>query len=238
VRLTVSAVAVLTAVLCACSPSKAPPIAGAHALTRLGERVYVASGRDEAPSAANQGFVNNPAFVLGRKGVIVIDPGASVQAGEWLLARVREVTPLPVVAVFNTCAEPEHWLGNHAIRNAYPAAVIYSRARVIDRLRPDGGAAALAHVNKATGGAARGTKPVLPDLAVEPGESLRLSGLTFRFPEQAEASAGLMIEVVGEQVVFGADPATASGHGARYLVPARGPVVERATSAPAGRQPS
>jgi glyoxylase-like metal-dependent hydrolase (beta-lactamase superfamily II) len=231
--------------LTACSESKAPPLAGAIQVSRLSERVFVASGRQEPPSAANQGFVNNPAFVLARKGVVVIDPGASLQVGEWLLERVREVTPLPVVAVINTQADPVHWLGNHAIRNAYPSAVIYSSASVIDRLKSDSGAAALAHINQITNGAARGTRPVLPDLAVEPGESLRLSGLTFRIPEMPESSAGLVVEIVGEQVVFGADSSALSGDwfaslpdSTRYVVPGRGPVVDRARTAPAGRTAS
>jgi hypothetical protein len=83
---------------------------------------------------------------------------------------------------------------------------------------------------------------VLPDLAVEPGETLRLSGLTFRFPEQPELSTGLVIEIVGEQVVFGADlPATAgevpgtAATGIRYVVPPRGAIVDRAQTAASGR---
>jgi glyoxylase-like metal-dependent hydrolase (beta-lactamase superfamily II) len=221
--------------LAACSPGKAPPLNSAAPVNRLSERVYVVTGRDEPPSAANQGFVNNPAFVLARKGVVVIDPGASLQVGEWLLERVREVTPLPVVAVFNTHADPVHWLGNHAIRNAYPTAVIYSRAGIIDRLKTDGGAAALAHINKITRGGARGTKPILPDLAVEPGESLRVSGLSFRFPELPESSSALVIEVLGEQVVFGADVPVALAGGARYVVPGHGPIVDHARTGPLGR---
>lgn len=228
--------------LAACSESKAPPLISAVQVRRLSERVYVAIGRHEPPSAANQGLVNNPAFVLGRKAVVVIDPGASLQVGEWLLERVREVTPLPVVAVINTRADPAHWLGNHAIRNAYPTAVIYSRASIIDRLKTDGGAAALAQINRITSGAARGTKPVLPDLAVEPGESLRLSGLTFRFPDLPESSSGLVVEIVGEQVVIGADASAVSGdlsaaltNGMRYVVPGRGPVIDRTRTAPSDR---
>jgi hypothetical protein len=224
----------LSVLLAACTQGKAPPFTGTAQVSRLGERVYVVAGRDESPSAANQGFVNNPAFVLGRKGVVVIDPGASLQVGEWLLERLREVTALPVVAVFNTRADPEHWLGNQAIRNAYPTAVIYSRDRVIDLLKPDGGAAALARIN-ITNGAARGTRPVLPDLAVEPGETLRLSGLTFRFPEQLELSTGLVIEIVGEQVVFGADLPAPATNGIRYVVPPRGAIVDRAQAAPSTR---
>jgi glyoxylase-like metal-dependent hydrolase (beta-lactamase superfamily II) len=221
--------------LAACTESKAPPLSSTASVNRLSERVYVVTGRNELPSAANRGFVNNPAFVLTRKGVVVVDPGASLQVGEWLLERLREVTPLPVVAVFNTHADPVHWLGNHAIRNAYPTAVIYSRASIIDRLKTDGGVAALAHINKITNGGARGTKPVLPDLAVEPGESLRLAGLTFRFPELPESSSALVIEVVGEQVLFGADvPASLAG-GVRYVVPGMGPIVDHAQTPPAAQ---
>ena len=61
--------------------------------------------------------ITNPAFVIGADGVVVIDPGSSVQTGEMVLRQIGQVTGLPVVAVFNTHIHGDHWLANQAIRS-------------------------------------------------------------------------------------------------------------------------
>ena len=61
---------------------KAPGISADYPVTKLTERVYVIHGPNETPNKKNQGFFNNPGFVLTKKGVVVIDPGSSVQSSE------------------------------------------------------------------------------------------------------------------------------------------------------------
>src|SRR3989338_4409108 len=132
-------VALTLAVLASgCSRSKAPPIAGDHKLAKLTERVYVLHGPNELPNKANQGFMNNPGFVLTKKGVVVIDPGSSVQVGELVLKKIVEVTKDPVIAVFNTHIHGDHWLGNQAIKAAYPKAVIYAHYKMKAKTATDG----------------------------------------------------------------------------------------------------
>ncbi len=67
---------------------KAPAIQADFPLTKLTERVYVIHGPNEIPNKQNQGFMNNPGFVLTRKGVVVIDPGSSIQVGDMLLKKI------------------------------------------------------------------------------------------------------------------------------------------------------
>ena len=71
---------VLTLALLAsgCSRSKAPPISGDFPATRLTEHVYVIHGPNELPNRHNQGFMNNPGFVLTTKGV-----ASSCECGSW-----------------------------------------------------------------------------------------------------------------------------------------------------------
>src|SRR3989338_954368 len=150
-------------------PPKAPPIAGDHKLTRLTERVYVLHGSNELPNKINQGFMNNPGFVLTKKGVVVIDPGSSVQVGELVLKKIAAVTRDPVVAVFNTHVHGDHWLGNQAIRAAYPKAVIYAHPKMKAKTATDG-ESWLTLLNNLTEGGVVGTRPLAPDTHIEHGE--------------------------------------------------------------------
>ncbi len=108
----------------------APPIRGKWAPDKVAEDTYVIHGPLGLPSPENQGFMNNPAFIVGDTGVVVVDPGSSVQVGEMLLERIERVTDKPVVAVFNSHIHGDHWLGNQAIRARYPEVPIYGHERV------------------------------------------------------------------------------------------------------------
>ena len=65
-RLTAT-LALVPLALLACSPAKAPPIATDYPLAKITERVYVLHGPNEMPNKQNQGFMNNPGFVLTKK---------------------------------------------------------------------------------------------------------------------------------------------------------------------------
>ncbi|MHB8474293.1 MAG: MBL fold metallo-hydrolase [Sulfuricaulis sp.] len=190
--------------LVACSGAKAPPIARDYPLTRVTEHVYVIHGPNEAPNKDNQGFSNNPGFVLTRGGVVVVDPGASVQVGEMLLKKIAGVTRDPVIAVFDTLADGDHWLGNQAIKAAFPKAVIYAHVKTIDAIKAGAGARWIKRLEAATQGANRGTQAVAPDIGLDDGDVLRLHGMHFRVYHKARAhtDSDIMIEVPEENVIF------------------------------------
>ena len=197
-------IALLLFVTSACTSSKAPPIQHDYPVTRITDRVYVIHGPDQSPSKENQGFINNPGFVLVRGGVVVVDPGSSVQIGEMVLGKIAAVTKDPVIAVFNTHFHGDHWLGNQAIKAAYPKAVIYAHPRMVEAIKGGEGDNWVKLMNDATQGAARGTVVVAPDLGLDNDESLKLHGTTFRLyhNDRAHTDNDLMVEVVEEGVMF------------------------------------
>ncbi|MCB1737882.1 MAG: MBL fold metallo-hydrolase, partial [Gammaproteobacteria bacterium] len=80
---------VLTALLpLAAWADKAPPIAD-HQAIEVADGVWVMHGPMSYPNPQNQGFMNNPGWVLTSAGVVVIDPGSSVQVGDMLLRVLR-----------------------------------------------------------------------------------------------------------------------------------------------------
>lgn len=73
---------------------------------------FVHKGKYEEFSAANAGDVSNPAFVVGKEAVAVIDTGGSPVIGRALRDAIRGVTDRPIRYVINTHMHPDHVFGN------------------------------------------------------------------------------------------------------------------------------
>jgi len=190
--------------LAACS-GRPPNITG-PAPTPLGARVQLLVGPLQYPNKDNQGYMNNPAWVLTDKGVVVIDPGSSAGVGVMVLAKLRSVTAKPVIAIFNTHIHGDHWLGNGVIKKAYPQAVIYAHPKMKERAAADG-PGWITLLNELTGGAMTGTVPVGPDFAVDDGETVKIGGVAFRVHHTGTAHTDndIMVELPEEKILFTGD---------------------------------
>jgi len=191
---------------------KAGPIRGDWAPEQVAPGVYVIHGPTEVPSPSNQGFMNNPAFVVSDEGVVVIDPGSSVQVGEMVLGRIEQITDKPILAVFNSHIHGDHWLGNQAIRTKYPEAPIYGHQRVEPKVQAGAGRQWLELMLSLTENATAGTEVVGPDHPVKDGDELAIGGLTYRVMnnDKAHTDTDIMLHVKERNVIFLGDNA---GHG-------------------------
>jgi len=105
---------------------KLPQTIGELPLENIAPDIYLVHAPLDTINENNEGFIANTGFIVTSHGVVVVDPGSSVQIGRKLLEKIEEVTDKPVVAVFNTHIHGDHWLGNHAIIEKYPGVVIYA----------------------------------------------------------------------------------------------------------------
>lgn len=74
---------------------------------RLAEGVYALVAGEDKASPENGGFTANGGFLVGRTGVVVVNPGPSRRHGEALERAIARITPLPVTLVLETHARPE-----------------------------------------------------------------------------------------------------------------------------------
>lgn len=203
--LSVAIVLFLTTPLIAQAHNVSAPASLEHySFEKISKNIHVIHGSQELPSAKTRGFMNNPAIITTKNGVIVIDPGSSKVIGQQLLDKIKTVTSKPVIAVFNTHVHGDHWLGNHGIRAAYPSVPIYAHQRMIERAKNGEGLDYIDMFLRMTQQATAGTKVVAPDVGLNGGEALRLDGVDLRIHHtgHAHSDSDIMIEVVKDKGLF------------------------------------
>jgi len=183
---------------------KAPPLRANYSPEEIATGIYVIHGPEGKPNPENQGFMNNPGFVLTDAGVVVIDPGSSVQVGEMVLEKIKGITDKPVVAVFDTHVHGDHWLGNQAIHQAYPDAAIYGHPLMIEKVKQGTGDSWIDLMMNRTDGATAGTVVVNATQPVDQGDTMTIGGTSFAVLHNGKAhtQTDIMIHVVERGVIF------------------------------------
>lgn len=89
-------------------------------IENLGDGIYVHHGLHLDIDDGYHGDICNASFIVGSKGVAVIDTGGSFKIGAQLREAIRKVTPLPILYVINTHVHPDHIYGNAAFLPSNP----------------------------------------------------------------------------------------------------------------------
>lgn len=95
-------------------------VAADFSLEQVADGVYVHHGVHEDLDDGYHGDISNIGFIIGSKGVAVIDSGGSLKTGQRLRAALREITALPILYVINTHIHPDHIFGNAAFLAEQP----------------------------------------------------------------------------------------------------------------------
>lgn len=104
-------------------------------ITRVGEGIYVHHGAHLDIDDGYHGDICNISFIVGSKGVAVIDTGGSLKIGQQLRTALRKITPLPVLYVINTHVHPDHIYGNAAFLADHPEFVGHEKLATYMELR-------------------------------------------------------------------------------------------------------
>jgi len=100
--------------------------------------IYVHYGAHEDLDEGYHGDICNIGFIVGKKGVAVIDSGGSLQVGKRLREAIRKVTDLPILYVVNTHVHPDHIFGNAAFKEDNPSFVGNAKLAEAMDVRKDG----------------------------------------------------------------------------------------------------
>jgi quinoprotein relay system zinc metallohydrolase 2 len=100
---------------------------GALVTVAVAPGIHIRRGVDEDASAANGDAIANVGFIVGRSAVAVFDPGGSLNDGQRLRARIREVTQLPIRFVVFSHVHPDHIFGAGAFEQDRPEFIGHAR---------------------------------------------------------------------------------------------------------------
>jgi len=174
---------------------------------KINSTVYVVHGPLEIPNAKNHGFMNNPAFIVAEKSVVIVDPGSSHETGTMVLREIAKVTDKPVSHIFNTHVHGDHWLANEIIQQSYPDVEIIADPRMIKKARAGAAQSWIDSMISMTEGATKGTIIAYPEVAVSDGKQLKIAGLTFNIHSVGigHSDTDIMIEYVEGSTFFTGD---------------------------------
>lgn len=164
--------------------------------------VIIGSDHDTCPKKDVEHPLTNPAIIVGDSGVIVVDPGSSLQVGQLILNRIKPITDKPIVAIFNTHIHGLYWLGNQAIQEQFPEVRIYAHKQMIERIEDGEGSF---WVNAITGKySGEKTQYILPDVSLNGNEVKKIAGVTLKLHHTGHAHTDhdILIEVPEERVLF------------------------------------
>ncbi len=134
------------------------------AIENIGDGIYVHHGVHLDIDDGYQGDICNASFVVGSKGVAVIDTGGSLKVGKQLREALRKVTPLPVLYVINTHVHPDHIYGNAAFLADKPQFIGHDKLATAMELRRE----QYTKLNaKLLGEDAKGSELVKPTMSVK-----------------------------------------------------------------------
>ena len=153
------------------------PSAIAHAdplpVEQAAPGIYVHHGVHRDINIGYGGDICNIGFIVGKKGVAVIDSGGSPKVGGQLREAIRKVTDLPILYVINTHVHPDHILGNAAFKDDHPAFVGHEKLAAAMAQRKD---AYLSNQAGWVGGDATGSEMIPPTLTIRGTQIIDLGG--------------------------------------------------------------
>jgi len=166
--------------------------------------VWIMHGPPMEPNIENKGFMNNPAFIESKNGIIVIDPGGNYNVGEEILKEVRKVTKRPILAILNTHKHGDHWFANIAFAKENPNVPIYAHPNMIKAVK-NGEADKWYGILDRLSKNLKGTKPYkFPNHEVKDGQKLEIDGEKFVFyhPKKAHTDTDILIEHTNSNTLF------------------------------------
>ena len=163
------------------------------AIESLGNGIYVHHGKHLDIDTGYQGDICNISFVVGSKGVAVVDTGGSFKTGNKLRDAIKKVTDKPILYVINTHVHPDHIFGNAAFLQDNAQFVGHEKLATAMQLRKE----AYDKLNiKYMGDDAKGSEIVKPTVQVKEPINLDLGDRTLTVTPYPNAHTNTDVSVI------------------------------------------
>ncbi len=172
---------------------------------KISNNLLVIHGPFGKPNIQNQGFINNPGIIIGKEGVIIIDPGSTYDIGKKVIKEVEKITKKPIISVFNTHIHGDHWLGNHAIIEKYPNTKIYAHPQMIIEAKNGKGNKWINIMTTLTNGLTKDTIATYPTNPTQHLQVIRLDSEQFKIHNptiKSHTNTDIMIEHINSKTLF------------------------------------
>ena len=179
-----------------------------HPAKQLSKHVWMIYSPDGFPTAENQGMMANITFVITKKGIVVLDTGASLQIGEMAIRMIKKVSSLPVIAIFNSHYHGDHFLGNQAFIEAYGQQIpIYAHPYSLNQIKGIEGNAWKSLMERWTNQATVGTKVIPPTHNVKHGDVFDYGDIQIKVHHYgiAHTPGDICLEIVQDKVTYVGD---------------------------------
>lgn len=173
-----------------------------HPIQRVSNHVWMIHSPDGFPTPENRGMMCNITLINTRKGIVIVDSGASVQIGEMAIRQLKDQLKKPVVAVINTHYHGDHWLGNDAFEAAYRGIPFYAHQGTIDEIKGMQGNLWRSLMAQWTNQATLGTRIVPPTHPVLHGTTLNFGDVTLRMHHYGKVHTpyDICVEVIEDKL--------------------------------------
>jgi glyoxylase-like metal-dependent hydrolase (beta-lactamase superfamily II) len=124
-----------------------------------------------------------------------------------VVERINAISRKPIIAIFNTHAHGDHWMGNEGIKRTYPEAVVYAHPVAKRKIEGTDGEQWLELVDQRTQGTGGNKKLVPPDKALNDNTIVEFGATRFQVHHAGPAHTDndLMVEVIEQRVLFTGD---------------------------------
>lgn len=174
------------------------------AIENIGDGIYVHHGKHLDIDEGYQGDICNISFVVGSRGVAVIDTGGSLKVGNQLREAIKKITDKPILYVINTHVHPDHIFGNAAFSADKPKFVGHEKLEQAMFTRKEGYDKLNARY---LGDDAKGTIEVPPTSVVKSVETLDLGDRQLKLTAHpsAHTNTDVTVEDSKTQTLFAGD---------------------------------
>lgn len=169
---------------------------GSFKFEKAHANLYIMHGPVVEPNKENEGFMNNPAIIEGKTGLIIVDPGGNYNVGKKILAEIEKVSKKPILATINTHKHGDHWFANKALLEKYPKLKIYAHEQMIKEVKAGEAEKWYTILDRLTKNL-KGTNKEFPypNIALKDVQNIEIDGekFTVYHPRRAHTDTDLMI---------------------------------------------